>query len=510
MSSVASRAVVAALDLGLPGRRLGWRATTLWVTAIWLAIVVARPDLIRLTPPLFEQDHALLSMDIAIGRAFCDSPSKISTLFRLPYEARDQPALRAKPVRAALIERAGSLGRFCLSVGSPIINNENSLMWLESWVFRLVPGISLNGLGLVLHSLRLLGLAVVSGVCLATGAGLLLSGATLIIALVVLHGFANLGLTSYPLDFTVILVSAALWTLVASAGSTPARWRVGSVVLMGAWTAFGGNLRTSHLPVYLLMAVVGGAWAVRTAGPALPSPRARTLHALVLVAAFVVGFAAFDRLAITRHLAEGPADSAHHTTWHSTVLGLAIPENELSRREGIIWADSAAWDLARRIRPDVRYIDAEYERVLAGYYRGLWRRDRPAMVAAYQLKLRTAGKQMVDVLRGGNEPDASWMRWLLRPASWLPHGGYFLALYSAFGGLAAALAWRGHPGGLLLLLLSAAAVLVHLESVLITSLYVAHYHAYLAFYLLSISVAGPVLSLGACWPSVRGRLLSEL
>lgn len=502
---------MAALDVVLPGRVLAWRTAALAAVAVWIVLAVARPDLLALRAVEFDQDHALVSIDIAIGRAFCDSPSKISTLVRVPYEARDHAELRTRSVRSILLERAGTIERFCLSVGSPIVNNENALMWLDSWLFWLMPELSLEGLAGVLHWFQLAAVAGLTTVLLQVGGGVLVAGVTTFFALVVLHRIDHLVLTAYPLDFAFIVATAALGVTIASAGRPIGRVAAMAMALvLGAWVAFGANLRTSHLPVFLVLAALSVAFAERAKANAEPRKLARAARVVALLFVFAAGYTSFEWLAITRHLPEGMADSAHHTTWHSTVLGLAIPENDLSRREGIVWADNAAWDVAKRFKPDVRYIDAEYEAILSAYYRELWRRDYRTMAAVYTLKFRTAGTQMVAVLRGGTDDDSRWIWWLLRPVNALPHGGYVLALYVAFGAAGALLAWRRHPGGLLLLLLSAAAVLVHLESALITSLYVAHYHAYLAFFLLSICAAGPLLVAGVCWPLWRRRLLVGL
>ena len=482
------------LDLALPGRRQSWRAAALASAITWGLIALVRPELLTLGAVDFQQDHALLSIDIAISRAYCDSPSKISTLIRVPYEARDHAALRSSSVRSVLLDRGATMDRFCRSVGSPIINNENALMWIESMMFRLAPDLSLDRLAIWLHRLHLAGIAVLGLVSMRLGAGMVVPMSTVFVALVVLDRLDALAITAYPLDFVWLLVNASMSALIASGGpSRRGRLVVVVALMVGAFAGFGGNLRTSHWPIYAALPVLSMAWAERQTAPV----RVLVPRLTAVLVAFVLGYSGFQQFAITRHLPGGMAESAHHTTWHSTVIGLAIPANELSRREGIEWSDDSALRLARRIDPGVQYISTDYERVLKGYYFDLWRRDRSAMVAVYLLKLRTAGSQMVDVLRGSSGADAGWMWWTLRPADALPNGLFVLATYILIAVAGAVVARSGRASGWLLLSLSATAVVVHLESVAITTLYVAHYHAYLAFSILSASLAAPVVALAA-------------
>jgi hypothetical protein len=477
----------------LPGRQGSWRLSIGVTVLVWAMIGAGRPDLLTLDAADFTHDHALLSIDIAINRAYCDSPSKVSNRFRLPYEARDRAELRQRPVSAVLNEVSGSIERYCLTVGSPIVNNENSLMWIESWLFRIMPRLSLDGLAGALHAMHLAGVALLTVVAARAGAGALMATALTVAALVMLGRLDSLAITVYPADFVLLLVNAAMAAAVAT---TTARRHARSAVLLaiglGLFASFGGNLRTSHWPIYASLPLLALLWAERPFGRA-----AALARAALLIAGFVVGYIAFQQLAINRHLPDGFAESAHHTTWHSTVIGLAVPENDLSRRERLAWSDGAAWELAKSIDPSVRYISKEYEQVLRGYYFGLWQRERSAMIGVYSLKLQTAGPQMIDVLRGAVDRDGPWTARVLGPATLLSSGAVFLLVYLALTATGAVLTWTGRRGGSLLLALAATAVFLHLESVVVTSLYVPQYHAYLAFAILAASLSIPVFALVA-------------
>ncbi len=179
-----------------------------------------------------------------------------------------------------------------------------------------------------------------------------------------------------------------------------------------------------------------------------------------------------------------------HSIAHPLVLGLGLPETDFSRREGIVWSDAAGWELAKRVNPQVPYLGPEYERALFEYYASLWRNNPREVFDVYLTKARVAGKQMLAVRRGQPGREGQLVRWLLAPLDLLPSGLFILAVYSLVLGGVAIPAWRGSLAALVFLYLGVAAVLLHLESVAIMSLYAPQYHAYLVFYCLFLSVAG--------------------
>jgi hypothetical protein len=78
--------------------------------------------------------YSIMSMDLAMSRAFCGTPSALAPGQR-DHGGRDHPELRDVPAKQIAAERAGSLQRFCGDLATePRINNENSLMWLDSWL----------------------------------------------------------------------------------------------------------------------------------------------------------------------------------------------------------------------------------------------------------------------------------------------------------------------------------------------------------------------------------------
>ena len=59
------------------------------------------------------EDYSIVSLDLAMSRAFCGTPSAVTPLVSVATVARDEPELRDVPARQIAAERAGSLQRFC-------------------------------------------------------------------------------------------------------------------------------------------------------------------------------------------------------------------------------------------------------------------------------------------------------------------------------------------------------------------------------------------------------------
>jgi hypothetical protein len=115
------------------------------------------------------------------------------------------------------------------------------------------------------------------------------------------------------------------------------------------------------------------------------------------VVAFAVGYGAYIAVFIAPLRMPNYADVSnyvYHTFAHELVLGLAVPESDLSRREGIQWNDMVGFALARRAMPDVTYLGPLYETALLRYYRGLWLTYPAEMARVYVAKLRSDGDEV--------------------------------------------------------------------------------------------------------------------
>jgi hypothetical protein len=111
----------------------------------------------------------------------------------------------------------------------------------------------------------------------------------------------------------------------------------------------------------------------------------------VALAGFAVGVAILHVICTRPITRLGIAHNrVYHVIGHPLVLGLAIPENELSKREGIEWNDAIGGNLARRVDPNATYLGPTYEQAMLTYYWGLWKRYPREMVSTYLTKWRVS------------------------------------------------------------------------------------------------------------------------
>jgi hypothetical protein len=447
--------------------------------------------------------HALAALDMALTRVLCGAPSAFSLSYRAPMIVRDDPSTVSQPMRQLLIDRAGSLDAYCLSINQPFVNNENSLMVAEVGMLRINPNLSYEGMGRLLHATRVAGLAFVAFVLLESGFSIWMSAAVLIGALAQLNRLDSHVASVYPFLFVLVIVAAAAYAHASGHLRTRGLTALAVAALAaGGFSSFGVNMRTSYFPVYVAMFGVflwleeGRAVRIarRTAGAA-------SLRAAVAVAAFALGYWLFQYVFISRHIPPRMTyNSTSHSIAHPLVLALAVPETDFSRREGIHWQDSVGGVLATRTIPGALYLGPRYDEALFKYYRDLWRTQPREMAKVYLIKAHTAGKHMLRILRTQPGFAGRIRRLLLAPIDLLPDGIALLALYVALSVLGI---WRalvaGSEAAGMLALASVAAVLLHLESAIIMSLYVPNYHSYLAVFVIFIGLWGWQWLVNTAW-----------
>ncbi len=451
--------------------------------------------------------HAVVSLDLAIARAYCGIPSSFSHFVRIPKDVAARMELRHVPLRTLIAEKAGSVDAYCRAVNEPFVNNENSLMLLEAAILRAQPGLSLAQLGNVLHWIRVACIVCFVLLLMDLGGSLALGFATLLCGLMLLKAMPDFLYSNYPFLFALVLLDA---TLIGFA--IKYRWtdRTLGFVSFGAaaglLSAFIANMRTSYVPIVGLFFALVLVDELRARGRTMPwQPRAA--RALALAVCFTVAYEAFQYGLITRHIpAEGQYYAAH-SLGHPLVLALAIPDNTFSREQGIRWADEVGPQIAVRVDPRVTFMGPSYDAALMQYYRTLWSTHTREMFAVYRLKFSLAGTDMMRVLRLSPGPAGWAVSVLLTPlAVLLPSGLWYLALYVLVGCSALAIHYRRNaPAAFVLALLSAAACLVQLESSVIFSIFVKQYHNYGAFYILFLSLLGVQVLGNGIWFLVRAR-----
>ena len=169
-----------------------------------------------------------------------------------------------------------------------------------------------------------------------------------------------------------------------------------------------------------------------------------------------------------------------------------------------MWSDEAGLALARRMIPDATYLGPDYERALFRYYWSLWRQYPGEMIGIYWSKLAMAGRGMF-AEPGGETEHQSTARVLALPGV-RPNGIVLLLVYAA---ALAKSAWsyrrHGRPLGLLLSLLSVAAIALIAEAVAVVPVFALMYHAYLLIYtaLLALWAAQNAADAMSGWAQTR-------
>jgi hypothetical protein len=201
----------------------------------------------------------------------------------------------------------------------------------------------------------------------------------------------------YPFAMALPLLHAGVYGIAMSSRPV-SRMTRGGVWLwvfalgMGILTAFSASMRTIQLFTGVgMFGVVLFVLFVRRDRLQRAAVLAKTFGGAV--AAFAIGYSAYVAIFIAPLRISDPSVSnyVYHTFAHEIVLGLAVPENDLSRREGLQWNDMVGFEMAKRAMPEVTYLGPLYETALLRYYRGLWAKDPAGMVGVYVTKLRSNG-----------------------------------------------------------------------------------------------------------------------
>ena len=430
--------------------------------------------------------HPVQSINVAVNAEVCGR-SQESSRYSLQVFLTTRPDLWARPYRDAMVAQAGSLAEYCRFVNEPVVVSENSLMWLARLALKINPNVTPDGLGQFLGACRVAMVLVFGFALLQTGAPILFTAASVLVACAILRA-VEIRDTIYPFTLTLALLVAAIFGMARASrrvgSSNGALWT--AMFVAGIAAAFSASMRTIMLPVSAAMFAVFifAIWR----GRAPVRARARIAGA---VAAFAIGFAAYNRVFVgTLQREDDPnvPNYTYHTVAHQLVLGLAVPENDFSRREGIQWNDEVGFALARRAMPDVTYLGPKYEAALLQYYRGLWRDHPGEMTRVYFGKLRSAGSEVflsaAIVGRQFAIPEAIG-QWLHRVTNGIV---LFALAAAAFGAGLYGHLRRRDSTALMLSLLSLAALASLAESFVMYSLFVAMYFSTLLFFVFFVAL----------------------
>lgn len=428
-------------------------------------------------PAPFPNDlHANMSLALALSERYCGRQGVLNSQHLIGQAISGNDALLSRDFPSLIQSQAGSLQQYCAGLDYPFLNNENSLLLVMRAGLFLSPHPSPARLGQFLTVVRLLLVVGFAYVLLRVGSGwpfAIFSSLAICRVLVRLHPFEY---SMYAFFIPLLVGMAAFYAIsLTPLKSKSIAWQCAFSAGAGFLTAFCANMRSSHLPVYVAMFLV-------FAGAVARAPR-MAARGVVLILSFVCGYALFGPVFISplRPASLLEPNYTHHVIAHPLVLGLAIPESALSRREGIEWNDPTGLQLARRMVPDAVYLGRGYEEGLILYYLKLWLQYPAEMRQVYRAKFAMAGTPLFQI--AGWNPTHPKLWNALEVVLPLRTGFTLLALYilAALG----ALVWfgrRGVPAALLWLLLSIVAVALLIESAVIMPWFYLQYHGYLLVY----------------------------
>jgi len=478
----------------LPAWRLGVYVAAIIAITLWIV-----PGVVTARIPFSSDGHAIASYDVALTRAVCGLPSRYNPIYHpSTFMSKNDWAsdLSAPDLLKAV---AGSVETYCSTATIPYVNEDHTVGLMETAYLFVRPTASAVEIGRFLATLRVLMVVVFVAILLALGASVVFAGAVAIAAVAIGAHLQQTGFvySTNPFFAVMVLLNAGAFYLALSFAGRPSRWPgLFATAAVGTVVAASVNMRSSYLPVFASFFLIYSvaAWHVRSGMPG------RWLWAVWLLPSFLFGYFSFHYPLIIRPAqVAATSNYTYHTVSHPLVLGLALPENELSKREGILWLDEVGNSLARRIDPTTSYLLPGYEKAMFTYYRRLWERYPREMLGIYYEKLQIAGADMIHY-RYYTE---KWMPAAMWPLTGIDKGLYFFALLAGLAAASFAWFWKSRVGiAFCVTLLAVAGALLYLESAVIVPFYYPHYHSYLLFVGLLVSFIAYQFALNAAAAAV--------
>ncbi len=326
-----------------------------------------------------EHAHSIISVEQALNNFVCNKSSDISNKYPIRSLITGSNTSLEKwtniPLSSIPSSLAGTNEAYCKTL-VPFINNENSLMFVMSGIFKLKPDITLEQLTETLVFLFAFSLLFSIFVLLRLGLSPLCCFGIFYLGCAIQHYIINFGhaFSIYPFLMIILVLYTSLIALILDLGLHKKLWTTIVVgFLLGLIGAFILNFRTSYLPIVILGYIMYLGFALLDIKKKIKTTKNLLFLPIAFLGFLVIGFSTFQSVFYSpiANLTVN-FNRAYHVIGHSLVLGLAVPENELSRRENIKWEDITGDNLAKKIDPKAKYLGANYEKALLTYYMKLW------------------------------------------------------------------------------------------------------------------------------------------
>jgi hypothetical protein len=493
-------------------------AAALALTAlIGVAVLPLLRPVVRSLDTAAVGDTSGWSLEMAVNRTWCGRYPYLTSTISENAARIDLMHLSVRnagttAIRNLIISGAGSLADYCRMEGQRAPFHEASMILVESALLTTRRLISLPGLAYGLAGLAHAGFLTFAFVLLKLRWPAVFVAGVVAAAMYMTALLGGNALYSpYPLILPTLLVGIGIGGLCL--GYKIHRWPalfLTAAFVLGVWTGFLGNLRTSCYPAAALITCLFiGVAAVDWREVARPSTGTLAAATCAAVLAAVAGVATFDRLFIAPIRAvDAPGHYSYHVVMHPLVLGLATLPNELATREHLKWDDTSGVEAAQRIDPSVTYLGPGYERALFAYYVQLWRRNPAAMAGIYFRKLTDTRRKAEEFLKSYD----SGLFWPRKDGRWLAAAAWpalriasVAGMTGLFGGLMAVGYFR--PAGLAMdrargfcvMAIAVSGFLGFVESAVVLSGVVLWYSS---LYLFALVFAGLFVYQGAvdaCW-----------
>lgn len=423
-------------------QKRSWK-TTLIVTSLVLAVAIpfSGQPISFLVNSLPNDGHSLISFEMALNSCICNKQSSLSFKYPIRFLILEDVTLLHTPVSNLPSLVAKSNENYCKTI-IPFTNNENSLMFIDSLILKLNPNITVEKIGQILVLIRIAVLMFFIFVCIRLGLSPFFAG-ILFISGTYVQSMTNQSylFTLYPFLMTMVIALISFVVLLMELKFHQSIFRSFiACLLLGFLGAFFFNLRTSYLPFIIVSLLTFSIFSLYEIRKKIKSTKIMLLISVSTFACLFFGFQSFQVL-YYQPIAKLFQDTVHynrayHVVGHPLVLGLSIPDNALSQREGIRWDDTAGEALAKTIDPDAGYLNSNYERAMLTYYAKLWIYYPNEMIEIYwkKWKLSVTGvftfmKQSINTTEKVGSIKKFFVKLIIAPMYYIPNGFFYSILF---------------------------------------------------------------------------------